>query len=147
MIYKAFKFDITRVVNFYMTGLDHDHHITTHNVPKSEEARSSLTKYDSSFYSLLANFYDKLASTNVESGGTLMDETVTVATGNNSVSQKMGPHNGNQIPVFVAGGQFTNHGGHVIRQGETTCDIYLSILQKFGIQRDHFGNSKKIIQL
>ena len=76
-----------------------------------------------------------------------MDETVTVATGNNSVSQKMGPHNGNQIPVFVAGGQFKNHGGHVIRQGETTCDIYLSILQKFGIQRDHFGNSKKIIQL
>ena len=25
MIYKAFRFDITRVVNFYMTGLDHDH--------------------------------------------------------------------------------------------------------------------------
>ena len=147
MIYKAFRFDITRVVNFYMTGLDNDHHITTHNVPKSEEARNSLTKYDSSFFSLLSNFYDKLASTNVESGGTLMDETVTVATGNNSVSQKMGPHNGNEIPVFVAGGQFTNHGGHVIRKGETTCDVYLSILQKFGIQRDHFGNSKKIIQL
>jgi hypothetical protein len=147
MIYKAFKFDITRVVNFYMTGLDHDHHITTHNVPKSENARNSLTKYDSSFYSLLSHFYDKLASTNVESGGTLMDETVTVATGNNSVSQIMGPHNGNEIPVFVAGGQFSNHGGHVIRKGETTCDIYLSILQQFGILRDHFGNSKRVIQL
>lgn len=147
MIYKAFKFDITRVVNFYMTGLDHDHHITTHNVPKSENARNSLTKYDSSFYSLLSHFYDKLASTNVESGGTLMDETVTVATGNNSVSQTMGPHNGNEIPVFVAGGQFSNHGGHVIRKGETTCDIYLSILQQFGIRRDHFGNSTKVIQL
>jgi hypothetical protein len=147
MIYKAFKFDITRVVNFYMTGLDHDHHITTHNVPKSENARNSLTKYDSSFYSLLSHFYDKLASTNVGSGGTLMDETVTVATGNNSVSQTMGPHNGNEIPVFVAGGQFSNHGGHVIRKGETTCDIYLSILQQFGILRDHFGNSKKVIQL
>jgi hypothetical protein len=147
MIYKAFKFDITRVVNFYMTGLDHDHHITTHNVPKSENARNSLTKYDSSFYSLLSHFYDKLASTNVESGGTLMDETVTVATGNNSVSQAMGPHNGNEIPVFVAGGQFSNHGGHVIRKGETTCDIYLSILQQFGIRRDHFGNSTKVIQL
>ena len=147
MIYKAFRFDITRVVNFYMTGLDHDHHITTHNVPKSENARNSLTKYDSSFYSLLSHFYDKLASTNVESGGTLMDETVTVATGNNSVSQTMGPHNGNEIPVFVAGGQFSNHGGHVIRKGETTCDIYLSILQQFGIRRDHFGNSTKVIQL
>ena len=147
MIYKAFRFDITRVVNFYMTGLDHDHHITTHNVPKSENARTSLTKYDSSFYSLLSYFYDKLASTNVESGGTLMDETVTVATGNNSVSQTMGPHNGNEIPVFVAGGQFSNHGGHVIRKGETTCDIYLSILQQFGILRDHFGNSKRVIQL
>lgn len=147
MIYKAFKFDITRVVNFYMTGLDHDHHITTHNVPKSENARNSLTKYDSSFYSLLSHFYDKLASTNVESGGTLMDETVTVATGNNSVSQTMGPHNGNEIPVFVAGGKFSNHGGHVIRKGETTCDIYLSILQQFGILRDHFGNSKRVIQL
>jgi hypothetical protein len=147
MIYKAFKFDITRVANFYMTGLDHDHNITTHNVPKSENARNSLTKYDSSFYSLLSNFYDKLASTNVESGGTLMDETVTVATGNNSVSQTMGPHNGNEIPVFVAGGQFSNHGGHVIRKGETTCDIYLSILQQFGILRDHFGNSKRVIQL
>ena len=147
MIYKAFRFDITRVVNFYMTGLDNDHHITTHNVPKNEEARTSLTKYDSSFFSLLSNFYDKLASTKGESGGTLMDETVTVATGNNSVSQKMGPHNGNEIPVFVAGGHFANHGGHIIRKGETTCDIYLSILQKFGIQRDQFGNSRKIIQL
>ncbi|MDA7493090.1 DUF1552 domain-containing protein, partial [bacterium] len=147
MIYKAFKFDITRVVNFYMTGLDNDHHLTTHNVPKIEEARTSLTKYDSSFFSLLSNFYDKLAKTKADSGGTLMNETVTVATGNNSVSQKMGPHNGNEIPVFVAGGQFANHGGHIIRQGETTCDIYLSILQRFGIQRDQFGNSKKIIQL
>ena len=147
MIYKAFKFDVTRVVNFYMVGLDNDHHITTHNVPKSEDARTSLTKYDSSFFSLLSDFYGKLASTKVESGKTLMDETVTVATGNNSVSQKMGPHNGNEIPVFVAGGQFTNHGGHVIRKGETTCDIYLSILQKFGIERDQFGNSRKIIEL
>ncbi|MEC8160914.1 MAG: DUF1552 domain-containing protein [Planctomycetota bacterium] len=147
MIYKAFKFDITRVVNFYMTGLDNDHHITTHNVPKSEDARTSLTKYDSSFFSLLSNFYDKLSSTRGESGRTLMDETVTVATGNNSVSQRMGPHNGNEIPVFVAGGKFSNHGGLVIRKGETTCDIYLSLLQKFGIQREQFGNSKKSIQL
>jgi len=116
-------------------------------VPKSEDARTSLTKYDSSFFSLLSNFYDKLSSTQSESGGTLMDETVTVATGNNSVSQRMGPHNGNEIPVFVAGGNFSNHGGHVIRKGETTCDIYLSILQKFGIQREQFGNSQKNIQL
>ena len=147
MIYKAFKFDITRVGNFYMVGLDNDHHLTTHNVTKSEDARKSLTKYDSSFYSLLSDFYEKLASTKVESGGTLMDETVTVATGNNSVSQKRGPHNGSEIPVFVAGGQFTNHGGHVIRKGQTTCDIYLSILQKFGIKRDRFGNSRKTIEL
>mgnify|MGYP005624224075 FL=1 len=147
MIYKAFKFDVTRVVNFYMTGLDNDHHITTHNVPKSEEARTSLTKYDSSFFSLMANFYNKLSSTRVESGGTLMDETITVSTANNSVSQKMGPHNGNEIPVFVAGGKFANHGGHIIRKGETTCDIYLSILQQFGIEQGRFGNSKKIIEL
>ncbi|MAI74468.1 MAG: hypothetical protein CMM01_26720 [Rhodopirellula sp.] len=147
MIYKAFRFDITRVVNFYMTGLDNDHHLTTHNVPKSEEARTSLTKYDSSFFSLLSNFYNKLASTKSEYGETLMDETVTIATGNNSVSQTRGPHNGNEIPVFVAGGKFANHGGHLIRKGETTCDIYLSILQKFGIQRDQFGNSRQIIQL
>ena len=59
----------------------------------------------------------------------------------------MGPHNGNAIPVLVAGGKFANHGGHVMRKGETTCDIYLSILQKFGIQREQFGNSEKIIQL
>ena len=147
MIYKAFKFDITRVVNFYMVGLDNDHHITTHNVPKSADARLSLTKYDSSFFSLLSDFYGKLSSTKVDTGGTLMDETVTVATGNNSVSQSMGPHNGNAIPVFVAGGNFQNHGGHVVRKGETTCDIYLSILRKFGIQRDQFGNSKQVVQL
>ena len=147
MIYKAFKFDVTRVVNFYMTGLDNDHHLTTHNVTKSEEARKSLTKYDSSFYSLMANFYDKLSSTKVESGGTLMDETITVSTGNNSVSQKRGPHNGSEIPVFVAGGKFANHGGHIVRKGETTCDIYLSILRQFGIEKDRFGNSKKIIDL
>ena len=147
MIYKAFKFDVTRVVNFYMTGLDNDHHLTTHNVTKSEDARTSLTKYDSSFYSLMANFYDKLSSTKVESGGTLMDETITVSTGNNSVSQKRGPHNGSEIPVFVAGGKFANHGGHIVRKGETTCDIYLSILRQFGIEKDRFGNSKKIIDL
>ena len=53
----------------------------------------------------------------------------------------------NAIPVFVAGGQFSNHGGHVMRKGETTCDIYLSILQEFGIKREQFGNSRKAIQL
>ncbi|MEC9092909.1 MAG: DUF1552 domain-containing protein, partial [Planctomycetota bacterium] len=115
MIYKAFRFDITRVVNFYMTGLDNDHHITTHNVPKSQDARTSLTKYDSSFFSLLSNFYEKLAKTQNQAGGTLMDETITVATGNNSVSQRMGPHNGNEIPVWVAGGKLDNHGSHIIR--------------------------------
>lgn len=147
MIYKAFKFDVTRVVNFYMVGLDNDHHLTTHNVPKSEDARTSLTKYDSSFFSLMANFYDKLSGTKTESGKTLMDETITVSTGNNSVSQRMGPHNGNEIPVFVAGGNLPNHGGHVVRKGETTCDIYLSILKKFGIERERFGNSSKLLEL
>ncbi|MGD1979234.1 MAG: DUF1552 domain-containing protein [Akkermansiaceae bacterium] len=147
MIYKAFKFDVTRVVNFYMVGLDNDHHLTTHNVPKSEDARTSLTKYDSSFFSLMSNFYDKLSGTKTESGKTLMDETITVSTGNNSVSQRMGPHNGNEIPVFVAGGNLPNHGGHVIRKGETTCDIYLSILKKFGIERERFGNSRKQLEL
>ena len=43
------------------------------------------------------------ASTKVASGGTLMDETVTVATGNNSVSQKRGPHNGSEIPCAPCG--------------------------------------------
>ena len=76
-----------------------------------------------------------------------MDETITVSTANNSVSQKMGPHNGNEIPVFIAGGKFANPGGHIIRKGETTCDIYLSILQQFGIEQGRFGNSKKIIEL
>jgi hypothetical protein len=76
-----------------------------------------------------------------------MDETITVSTGNNSVSQRMGPHNGNEIPVFVAGGNLPNHGGHVVRKGETTCDIYLSILKKFGIERERFGNSSKLLEL
>ena len=146
MIYKAFKFDVTRVVNFYGWPRQRSSYYDAQRA-KSEDARKSLTKYDSSFFSLLANFYGKLSSTKVESGGTLMDETVTVATGNNSVSQKRGPHNGSAIPVLVAGGGFSNHGGHVIRKGETTCDIYLSILQKFGIQREQFGNSQKIIEL
>ena len=50
-------------------------------------------------------------------------------------------------PVYVAGGNLANHGGHIIRKGETTCDIYLSILKQFGIERERFGNSKKLIEL
>ena len=52
--------------------------ISRRTTPKSEEARTSLTKYDSSFFSLMANFYDKLSSTKSESGKTLMDETITL---------------------------------------------------------------------
>ena len=129
-----------------MTGLDNDHHLTTHNVTKSEDARTSLTKYDSSFYSLMVNFYDKLSTTKVESGGTLMDETITVSTGNNSVSQKRGPHNGSEIPVFVAGGKFANTVAISFAKARRLA-ISTSILRQFGIEKDRFGNSKKIIDL
>ena len=75
-----------------------------------------------------------------------MDETVTVATGNNSVSQSMAHTMEMQSPSLS-----------LVVISKIMADtssakaklpvIYLSILRKFGIQRDQFGNSKQIVQL
>jgi len=42
-------------------------------------------------------------------------------------------HSTNYLPVFLAGGGF--------KHGQPLCNLYVSMLQRLGLETDHFGTS------
>ncbi len=135
MIHTAFKYDVTRVVNVHMPALDAKHHYFTHDAVtyKGGDGAKILTKYDASLYLQMAEFFRMMSDTKTDSGATLMDESIIVATCGNSIGAKGGSHNGKALPVFVAGGKYSNHGQNIDRTGLSTFDIYNTIMRDFGV--------------
>ena len=76
-----------------------------------------------------------------EADGSLLDNTMVL------YGCHMGDaniHNNNNLPVILAGGGF-NHGQHLAfneHNNAPMCDIFVSMLQKMGIETDRFGSSK-----
>ncbi len=56
-----------------------------------------------------------------------------------------GTHSNRDLPIFVAGGGF-NHLGHVDARDNSgknmpLCNLFVALIQRFGIERDHFNTS------
>ena len=90
-----------------------------------------------------ARFLDKLASiSQPNSDQTLLDSTMALfgsGMGNGN------SHTNNDLPVVLAGGGF-RHGEYKDYPSETNrrvplCNLYVSMLQRFGVETDYFGNS------
>ena len=91
----------------------------------------------------VARFIDKLKSIQEpECDGTLLDRTMVLF---GSGMGNANSHTNNNLPIVLAGGGF-RHGEHKVYPKETRkriplCNLYLSMLQQFGLEVDSFSMS------
>lgn len=144
----ALQTDSSRVVtlempiNFNTTdlGLTNSYHAYSHH-GKAEENLAGLTVIERFQMEQFSRFLDGLKLIQ-ESEGSLLDRTMVLfgsGMGNGS------SHSNRDLPILLAGGPF-RHAGHVRLPDEPSkrvslCNLYVSMLQQFGLETDRFGTS------
>ena len=151
MIGYAFQTDLTRVASIEfpsalnytsIDGVNRSYHGCTHN-GKQDNVTSELVAIESFQISRLAKCLKKLDSIREPGGdGTMLDNTIVLF---GSGMGYGGTHSNRNLPIFVAGGGF-KHLGHVDAQDASgknmpLCNLYVTLMQRFGIQRDKFNTS------
>lgn len=154
LIALALQTDSTRIAtleiaggfNASLLGLDKDWHTLSHH-GKREETIADLLKVEAYQTEQLARFLKKLKS--LEDGdGSLLDHTMVLfGSGMGNASS----HTNYNLPVILAGGGF-RHGEHraypADGAGKTPlCNLYLSMLQRFGVETGRFGTSTGTLEL
>lgn len=144
----AFATDSTRVATLSMDnvgaglplvpGVTHGHHALSHHgldPEKIAELRLIEEAEIRSFGYLLGKFGEAK-----EQGGRLLDRTSIVFGSNLGNASSHDTHN---MPMFFAGGGF-RHGRHLAfdrANNYPLCNLFVSILQKSGVESDRFGSS------
>jgi len=140
LLFLAYKFDVTRVANVYSEWNWLGHHTDSHQVA-TEEGLLKNIEADQGYMMQTARFLEKLKSTKIKAGGTLLDQTVCMVTSSLSISKEEGPHGMKNNPVIVAGGGF-EHGKHIKFNGtDNRNNVYLAALQHLGLEVEHFATS------
>ena len=146
LIRLALQTDSTRVIVFGIgehnnqgvPDLEIGHHDASHH-GKDPSKIEQFARYEEKDYQNFAGFLDQLTETN-EPGGTLLDHTQVLLTSNLGDASA---HASNNLPTFLAGGGF-KHQGHLRFDEENNyplSNLYLRMLQKFGVETDQFGSS------
>lgn len=151
MVAYAFETDLTRVATVAfpneldyseLEGVDRGYHACTHN-GKKEDLVAQLVAIESFQIERLSRCLRQLdAVSEPGSDGTLLDHTIVLF---GSGMGYGGTHSNRDLPILVAGGGF-RHRGHVdARVGKGTsmplCNLYLTLLHRFGVERDRFNTS------
>lgn len=121
-------------------GIKSGYHSLSHHgqAPEKIEKLVRIELYQMEQY---ARFLSKLSSIReAESDETLLDRTMVMlgsGMGNGNA------HTNHDLPIILAGGGF-KHGEHKNYPAETRqrvplCNLYASMLQRFGVETDHFG--------
>ncbi len=143
----ALESDSTRFITLYLNPLetnvklpgvsDRTHALTHHgNEPEKLE---QLARVEEAGIQNLARFLSGLTGVR-EGGSTLLDRTM-VLFGSNMASGNS--HSNTNLPVLLAGGGF-KHGQHLqfdLKNNAPLCNLYLSMLQRLGIECDRFASS------
>jgi hypothetical protein len=147
----ALQTDSTRVItlSFSQLGRDnggfpavsHGYHSLSHH-GKVESAIEELSIIESFFTSQFGRFLDTLSAIKEPNGQTLLDNTMALF---GSGMSNANSHSNRDLPVLLAGGGF-RHGSHrhYARNGRKSvplCNLYLSMLQHFGLEIDGFNTS------
>lgn len=148
LIALALQTDSTRIATLEIAGgfeasvfgLRKDHHALSHHgqVQESIDGLLKLEKYQMEQF---ARFLGKLKS--VEDGeGNLLDHTMVLF---GSGMGNANAHTNSNLPMILAGGGF-KHGEHRAYPQKglgraPLCNLYLSMLQRFGVEVDRFGIS------
>ncbi|MEO8617152.1 MAG: DUF1552 domain-containing protein [Luteolibacter sp.] len=151
MMVLAFKTDSTRISSFLMAhdgstrnfqeiGISDGHHNLSHHQGKKDNLEK-IARIDQFYMEQLAYFLDRLDKTPDVDGKSLLHNSMIVYGGCISDGDR---HNHDDLPIVVAGhagGAFTP--GRHVELGENVplSNLYLRMLEEFGVKDKHFGDS------
>ncbi len=145
MAHLALQTDSTRFITYQFTGgnlvpaiagVDVDYHMLSHHGKDPEKIRQ-LTIVESEVIQAFDGFLTKLAQTPTEEGR-LLDRTMVLFGSNLGNASS---HDTRNMPMLLAGGGF-RHGQHLAfdrTNNAPLSKLYVSILQRLGIEVDSFG--------
>ncbi|RMF40018.1 MAG: DUF1552 domain-containing protein [Planctomycetota bacterium] len=151
MVAYAFQTDLTRVASIEFPAalnytdiepVDRSYHGCTHN-GKREDLAAKLVAIERFQIERLSRCLQKLdAIAEPGTDGSLLDHTIVLY---GSGMGYGGTHSNRNLPILVAGGGF-KHRGHVDARDASgnnmpLCNLFVTILQRFGIERDKFNTS------
>jgi hypothetical protein len=152
----AFKSDMTRVSTLMMagegsntrfpaSGVTEGFHNSSHhsNEQKNKDLFALINTYH---INTLKGFFDRLAAT-PDGDGTLLDHSLIVYGSSMSDANE---HNFDPLPILLMGGAngLIEGGRHLKFEDHTPlANLYLSLLDKFGIHRESFGNSTGMLDV
>lgn len=121
-------------------GLGNSYHGLSHHGQRPE-AIAGLIKMERYQMEQFASFLAKLKSIE-DGGGTLLDHSMVLF---GSGMGNANSHTNSNLPIILAGGGF-KHGEHKVYPDKglgkkPLCNLYLSMLQRFGAEVDKFGTS------
>ncbi len=146
----ALQADATRVITLNiggalpvtnMRGINRGYHDLSHSGQDPDKLRQ-LHVIESALMAELDHFLERLSSMKDIGGTSLLDNTTVVfGSGMGNASS----HANTNLPVLLAGGGF-KHGHHLFfpkqgRQQTPLCNLFVTLLQQMGIERDRFGSS------
>jgi hypothetical protein len=146
----AFQADITRVTSFMMAreninrsyaeiGLPEAHHSMSHH-GNNPEKMAVFTKLNTYHVETLAYFLKKLQAI-PDGDGTLLDHSIVLY---GSGMSDGNTHNNYNVPVVVVGGRDQEMKGNrhlVYPKGTPLANLSLSLMDKFGVNLERFGDS------
>ncbi|MCC9607301.1 DUF1552 domain-containing protein [Blastopirellula sp. JC732] len=147
MIRLALSTDSTRFVSYHLggsggvvpiKGVDEGYHSLSHH-GRDEEKLAQLALIETEIVRAYGDFLRGLDKTE-EDGETLLDRTSVLLTSNLGNASN---HDNRNMPVLFAGGGF-RHGQHLAfdqKKNYPLPNLYLSMLQKTGLEVDQFATS------
>ncbi|MEW4452420.1 DUF1552 domain-containing protein [Bremerella sp. JC817] len=147
MIRLALSTDSTRFVSYHLggsggvvpiEGVEEGYHSLSHH-GRDEEKLSQLALIETSIVHAWGDFLRGLDGIQ-EDGGSLLDHTSVLLTSNLGNASS---HDNRNMPVLFAGGGF-RHGQHLAfdqKKNYPLPNLYLSMLQKSGLEIDQFATS------
>ncbi|MCE9563102.1 MAG: DUF1552 domain-containing protein [Planctomycetes bacterium] len=147
LIHLALQTDSTRLVTLQLLGtsgvppipgVSLGHHDLSHH-GKDPSKIEQLKKLETEKMKTLRDFLKQLKDTK-EDGNTLLDRTTVFFSSNLADASTHGVKN---MPVLLAGGGF-KHGQHLAfdpKSNPPLCNLYVSMLQRLGLEVDKFGSS------
>ncbi len=142
----ALMSDSTRVVSLFIRGMDlkppiagvsEDHHGVSHH-GRNQGKIDQLRIIEKTQMAAFGDFLKSLRGTS-ESGGTLLDHTQVLIGSNLGDASGHGTSN---LPILLAGGGW-KHGNHIAgdsNQNTPLGKLFVSMLQRFGVETDTFGS-------
>ena len=146
----ALQADATRIITLNIggalpvtniPGINRGYHDLSHSGQDPDKLRQ-LHIIESALMAELDHFLERLAAMKDIAGSSLLDNTTVVfGSGMGNASA----HANTNLPVVLAGGGF-KHGHHLFfpkngRQQTPLCNLFVTLLQQMGIERDKFGSS------